>query len=134
LTKVCLQRHQRRWRTRTSFRFVSDRDPERNLKFCSIIAIITMKNFAMVKLTRNKRKFIWKIWFIIEEFHKFRCQSYKTQSNINDHPWGPKIIIVVDRRSLFRGYKCSKWDLKIVVAIDRWSLFEGGHLLCKLAI
>ena len=42
---------------------------------------------------------------------------------------GPKIVAVVDRWSLFRGYLCyesSKWDLKIVVVVGRWSLFGGG--------
>jgi hypothetical protein len=48
----------------------------------------------------------------------------------NDHPWDPKIVVVVVKWSLFRGnfcYKTSKWDLRIVVVIDRWSLFGGGR-------
>jgi len=49
----------------------------------------------------------------------------------NDHPWDPKLVAVVDRGSLFRGYLSSKtpiWDIKMVVVIDRWSLFGGGPL------
>ncbi len=41
-----------------------------------------------------------------------------------------KIVAVVDKWSLFRGYFCyirSNWDLKIVVVADRWSLFGGGR-------
>ena len=41
----------------------------------------------------------------------------------NDHPWNSKIVVVVDRWSLFRGHLC-KWDLKMVVAIGRWSHSE----------
>ncbi len=47
------------------------------------------------------------------------------QSNLctNDHPWDPKILAIVDGRSLLRGHLCNKkfrMDLKMVVAIDRW--------------
>ncbi len=40
----------------------------------------------------------------------------------NDHPWNPKIVAVVDRRSLFRGRSCNKtpkWDLKMSVVKDK---------------
>ncbi len=43
---------------------------------------------------------------------------------------GPKIVAVVDRWSLFRGYLCiesSKWDHKMVVVRERWSLFGGSR-------
>ena len=48
----------------------------------------------------------------------------------NDPPRDPKIVVVVDRRSLFRGHLCnknSKWDPKMVVIVDRWSPFGGGR-------
>jgi len=58
----------------------------------------------------------------------------QVQSNlcitINDHPWDPKIVVVVDRWLLLSGYlrsKSLKWDLKMVAVVDRWSLFGGGH-------
>ena len=42
----------------------------------------------------------------------------------------PKIVAVVDRWSLFRGYLCkknSKWDPKMGIVVARWSLFGGGR-------
>ena len=48
------------------------------------------------------------------------------QSNLcmyNSHPWDPKVVVVVDRWSLFKGHLCHTWDLKTVVAVERWSLF-----------
>ncbi len=70
----------------------------------------------------------------LQKLHRFRCYSCasKVKHVYNDHPWDPKIVIVVDRWSLFRGRLCtksSKWNLKIVVVIDRWSLFGGGRYL-----
>ncbi len=45
----------------------------------------------------------------------------------NDHHGDPKIMAVVDRWPLFRGFsECGKQDAKIVVIIDKWSLFGGG--------
>jgi len=46
----------------------------------------------------------------------------------NDHPLEPKIVAIVDRWPLFRGYLCCKIlirDLKTVAVVDRWSLFGG---------
>ena len=50
------------------------------------------------------------------------------QSNLcmyvyDNHPWDPKVVVVVDRWSLFKGHLCHTWDLKTVVAVERWSLF-----------
>jgi len=48
----------------------------------------------------------------------------------NDHPRDPKILVVVDKGSLFRSHLWSKnsiWDLKMVVVVDRWSLLGGGR-------
>ncbi len=48
----------------------------------------------------------------------------------NDHPRDPKIVAVLDRWLLFRGHSCNKsseWDHKMVVVIDRGSLFGGGR-------
>jgi len=49
-----------------------------------------------------------------------------------DHPRVLKIVAIVDRWSLFRGYlyyERSKWDLKIVTFTDRWSPFRGAHYI-----
>jgi hypothetical protein len=50
----------------------------------------------------------------------------------NGHPWDPKIVAVVHRWPLFRGF-----SIKIAIKFDsarlrlatvgRWSLFRGGH-------
>ncbi len=40
----------------------------------------------------------------------------------NGHPRDPKFV--VDRWSLFRGYKILNWDFKMVVAEGRWSLTQ----------
>jgi hypothetical protein len=66
-----------------------------------------------------------------------RISSFKIVLNLstfkplyNDHPWDPKIVVVVDRWSLLKGHLCnksSKCDLIMVVVIDRWSLFGGGR-------
>ncbi len=46
----------------------------------------------------------------------------------NDHPWDPKMMVVVDRVSVERSLllKSSDWDLKMVVARDKWSFFGGA--------
>ncbi len=43
---------------------------------------------------------------------------YTVKPVYNDHPWDPKIVVVVGRWSLFAGNLCSEsynWDLKMVV-------------------
>ena len=48
----------------------------------------------------------------------------------NNHPQDPKIVVVVDRWSLYRGHCCntnSKRDPKKVVVVGRWPLFGGGR-------
>jgi hypothetical protein len=47
------------------------------------------------------------------------------------HPWDPRIVVFVERWSLFRDklyYKSSKWDLegrcRQVVAFRKWSLAQ----------
>ncbi len=48
----------------------------------------------------------------------------------SDHHRGPKIVAVVGRWSLFRGYLCnknSKWNHKMVVVVGRWSLCGSGR-------
>ncbi len=45
----------------------------------------------------------------------------------NDYTWGPKIVLAVDRWTLFRDVLCIKsilQDLQMVVVIDKWSLAQ----------
>jgi len=46
-------------------------------------------------------------------------KSNTVKSEFNDHPRDPKIVAVVDRRSLH-----SELDVKIVVVVDKWSLAQ----------
>jgi len=53
--------------------------------------------------------------------------KYTVKSVSNDHPWGPKIVTVIDRWSLLRGHLCCKspiLDPKMVVVLDRWLLAQ----------
>jgi hypothetical protein len=79
-------------------------------------------NFIPYKL---KCEFVITMTFV----NKFDCTIKPVY---NDHPRDPKIVVVVDRWSLFRGHLCykrSNWDLKIVAVVDRWSLFGSGRWL-----
>ena len=48
----------------------------------------------------------------------------------NGHPRDPKIVVVVNKWSLFRSHLCnkkSKLDPAMVFVVCRWSLFGGGR-------
>ena len=62
--------------------------------------------------------------------NKLEKKKYLVKPVYNDHPWDLKIVVVVDKWSLFEGHLCDqslKRDLKIVVVVDGWSLFGGGR-------
>ena len=63
-------------------------------------------------------------------YNYFRSTTIKDV--YNDQTWDPKIVIIVDRWSLFRGHlrnKSLKYDFIIVFVIDTWSLFGGERKL-----
>ena len=48
----------------------------------------------------------------------------------NDQPRDPKLVVVIDKWSLFGGNLCyerSKWDYKMMGVIGRWLLFGGSR-------
>jgi hypothetical protein len=50
---------------------------------------------------------------------------------VNDHPWNPPKVAIVDKCSLFGGHlsnKSSKWDLKIAVIIKQALLLDTSGL------
>ena len=55
-------------------------------------------------------------------FSHIHTQRNTVNPGYNDHPWDPKIVVVVDRWSLLRGhlcYKSSNKDLKMAAVTDR---------------
>ena len=71
---------------------------------------------------KNNKKYIL--------YNYFRSTTIKDV--YNDQTWDPKIVIIVDRWSLFRGHlrnKSLKQDFIIVFVIDTWSLFGGERKL-----
>ncbi len=60
--------------------------------------------------------------------HGYNGYSYNEftfiTNKIQRPPSGSKKVAVVDRWSLFRGFKNGKCDLVIVVIEDRWSLAQ----------
>ena len=66
-------------------------------------------------------------------FSHIHTQRNTVNPGYNDHPWDPKIVVVVDRWSLLRGHLCYKSSNKgsqngsryrQLVAVWRWSLTQ----------
>jgi hypothetical protein len=66
---------------------------------------------------------------IFEENNEYSCT---VKPVYNGHPWDPKIVAVVHRWPLFRGFSNKipiKFDLAglRLAAVGRWPLFRGGR-------
>ncbi len=60
-----------------------------------------------------------------------QCDFFTVKPVYNDHPWDQKIVAVVDKWSLFRGYLCnksSKYGLGIVV-VKRQVVVNSGLIV-----
>jgi hypothetical protein len=77
--------------------------------------------------TRRKKKTM-KPHVFMKKANTVITRKFKySQTFVNDHPWNPPKVAVVDWWSLPRGvflcFKHGKWDLKEVVVVVMWSLF-----------